>query len=345
MGVAVPEKYDGLGQTALEIGVVFEEMGRALYGGPYLACVGLAIPTLLHAGDDDACMSLLPADRRRRVRGDRRDSRGQRQLGRALDGHRSHLLRRRMAAHRCEKLRLGRGRRRSAIGDRATRGRGEPVRRARGRARRDGNPDNEALDLARPIAALSLQRISGHPGRHDPVRRRRSLTRSLDEALALLAAEQAGGAQACLEMCVDYAKTREQFGRVIGSFQAVAHTCVDMLQRVEFARSIGAVRRSPPASSRTATSRSQRGWQRRTAGRRSARWPWRRFTCTAASASPGSTTRTCTTVARSPVSISSAAPTTTIWLSPTASACSGRTRTANSPRRGYRQPGSITPLI
>jgi alkylation response protein AidB-like acyl-CoA dehydrogenase len=50
-----------------------------------------------------------------------------------------------------------------------------------------------------------------------------------------LAAEQAGGARRCLEMSTGYARTRFQFGRPIGSFQAVKHKCADMLVRVELA--------------------------------------------------------------------------------------------------------------
>src|SRR5690606_39185606 len=52
-----------------------------------------------------------------------------------------------------------------------------------------------------------------------------------------LACEQLGGAERTLEMAVDYAKTRHQFGRPIGSFQAIKHKCADMLVAVESARS------------------------------------------------------------------------------------------------------------
>jgi alkylation response protein AidB-like acyl-CoA dehydrogenase len=52
-----------------------------------------------------------------------------------------------------------------------------------------------------------------------------------------LAAEQVGGAQECLEASVSYAQERIQFGRPIGSFQAVKHKCADMLLEVESARS------------------------------------------------------------------------------------------------------------
>ncbi len=60
---------------------------------------------------------------------------------------------------------------------------------------------------------------------------------ALDVAAVALAAEQLGGAQACLEMTVGYVKERRQFGRPIGSFQAVKHTCADLLVLVEACRS------------------------------------------------------------------------------------------------------------
>jgi alkylation response protein AidB-like acyl-CoA dehydrogenase len=67
------------------------------------------------------------------------------------------------------------------------------------------------------------------------------LSAALDGVLALtvgaLCAEQVGGAQRCLETATEYAKTRLQFGRPIGSYQAIKHKCADMLVEVEFARS------------------------------------------------------------------------------------------------------------
>jgi alkylation response protein AidB-like acyl-CoA dehydrogenase len=59
----------------------------------------------------------------------------------------------------------------------------------------------------------------------------------LDLAVVALAAEQVGGAQKVLEMAVEYAKMRVQFGRPIGSFQAIKHKCTDMLLEVECAKS------------------------------------------------------------------------------------------------------------
>lgn len=64
-----------------------------------------------------------------------------------------------------------------------------------------------------------------------------ALQEILDRAVIALAAEQVGGAQRCLDMAVAYAKEREQFGRPIGSFQAIKHKCADMMIELESARS------------------------------------------------------------------------------------------------------------
>jgi alkylation response protein AidB-like acyl-CoA dehydrogenase len=61
-----------------------------------------------------------------------------------------------------------------------------------------------------------------------------------DRALAALACEQVGGAQTVLAMTVEYLNVRHQFGRPIGSFQAIKHRCADLLVEVESARSAAA---------------------------------------------------------------------------------------------------------
>ena len=85
---------------------------------------------------------------------------------------------------------------------------------------------------ARIEFASTPARLMGEEGGAAPV-----LSRTLDLAAVALAAEQVGGAQRCLDMAVDYAKTRIQFGRPIGSFQAIKHKCADMLLEVESAKS------------------------------------------------------------------------------------------------------------
>ncbi|MGH7785249.1 MAG: acyl-CoA dehydrogenase family protein [Candidatus Binatia bacterium] len=63
------------------------------------------------------------------------------------------------------------------------------------------------------------------------------LVRLIDRAKVALCAEMCGGAQKVLEMSVDYAKVREQFGKPIGSFQAIQHKCANMMVQVESAKS------------------------------------------------------------------------------------------------------------
>lgn len=91
------------------------------------------------------------------------------------------------------------------------------------------------LDLTRKLSRLTFR---GTPAtRISDKDIRDALSRALDFGVAMVAAEQVGGAQRCLEMSVSHAKTRLQFGRPIGSFQAIKHRCADMLVDVEFARS------------------------------------------------------------------------------------------------------------
>jgi len=94
----------------------------------------------------------------------------------------------------------------------------------------------ETLDLTRKVAALEF---AGTPGRliADESAAAGILERTLRLAAVALAAEQVGAAQKCLDMSVEYAKLRVQFGRPIGSFQAIKHKCADMLLEVELARS------------------------------------------------------------------------------------------------------------
>ena len=96
------------------------------------------------------------------------------------------------------------------------------------------------LDLTRRLAEIVLDgvrvpaaaRLGEAAGRGGAI-----LAETLDRASIALAAEQVGGAQRCLDLSVDYAKQRVQFGRPIGSFQAIKHKCADMMVLVESSRS------------------------------------------------------------------------------------------------------------
>jgi alkylation response protein AidB-like acyl-CoA dehydrogenase len=92
-----------------------------------------------------------------------------------------------------------------------------------------------SLDLTRTFALISFDDVHaelvGRAGAGESI-----LAAVGDIAHLALAAENVGGAERCLEMSVDYAKTRQQFGRPIGSFQAIKHLCAEMLIDVEGAR-------------------------------------------------------------------------------------------------------------
>jgi alkylation response protein AidB-like acyl-CoA dehydrogenase len=97
-----------------------------------------------------------------------------------------------------------------------------------------------SLDPTRSLARVvfddvevDASRVLGEPGRGFSV-----LTPALDAAAVAVSAELCGVAQRALELSVEHAKTRVQFGRPIGSYQAIAHRCADMLVQVESARSL-----------------------------------------------------------------------------------------------------------
>jgi len=220
----VPERYEGLGQGPVEAQIVFEEMGRALHAGPYFASVALATNALVCSGDETACRDLLPgvaagttiatlafaaATTAKRDRD-----------GWVLDGSKSLVPNGHVADLLLVAAQTDAGLSLFAVD--AT----------------DPGVESQALeslDLTRRLAALKFAgvraRLVGDDGCAADV-----VAATVDRALIALAAEEAGGAASCLEMSVEYAKQREQFGRPIGSFQAIAHRCVEMLQRVEFAR-------------------------------------------------------------------------------------------------------------
>ena len=93
----------------------------------------------------------------------------------------------------------------------------------------------DTIDMTRKQARLDLDgvraRAVGEPGNAWP-----ALAKALDQIGVCLSAEMVGGADRCLEMAVQYAKERVQFGRPIGMFQAVKHRCANMLLQVESAR-------------------------------------------------------------------------------------------------------------
>ncbi|HSJ72164.1 MAG TPA: acyl-CoA dehydrogenase family protein [Acidimicrobiia bacterium] len=95
-----------------------------------------------------------------------------------------------------------------------------------------------ALDATRPLGELSIDATVASHNRLTGADGSEIIRRACDVGVVAIAQEQVGGASRCLEMSVDYARSRYQFGRAIGSFQAVKHRCADMLVALEHARSV-----------------------------------------------------------------------------------------------------------
>jgi len=234
-GLALPEEHGGSGYGFLEQIVVLEEMGRALLCAPYFSSVVLAGNALVESGDEAAQKDLLPGiadgstiatlawvenpsdwgidalQMSAKRSGDGYVLDGKKTL--VLDGHTASLILVVAQADGGPSL--------FAI---------DPS--ADGVTRRK----LDTLDMTRKVASLELSGVSGRliGSEGDAAR---IVEKTLRLAAVALAAEQVGAAQKCLDMSVEYAKLRVQFGRPIGSFQAIKHKCADMLLEVESARS------------------------------------------------------------------------------------------------------------
>jgi alkylation response protein AidB-like acyl-CoA dehydrogenase len=231
-GLAIPEEYGGAGFSAVERGIALQEMGRALYDGPYLSTAVFAAELLLAMDDEAARAEFLPriADGSARVAVAFADRRGasvtatRRATGWVLDGSRG-VVPDAMTAD----LLLVVAAAPDGLGVFAVEPSAPGVRRV----------PLPSLDLTRQVADVTFDaapaRRIGPDGDASA-----GVSAGVDHALAALAAEQVGGALACLDMAVDYAKTRVQFGRAIGSFQAVKHRCADLLMRIDFAQAAAA---------------------------------------------------------------------------------------------------------
>jgi alkylation response protein AidB-like acyl-CoA dehydrogenase len=227
-GLMVNEHFGGSGLSVRELGVVFEEAGRSLGGEPVFAVAGLAIPLLLEAGGADACARWLPglcdgsllatviftdADGRWgpaqvEVRAD--DERLSGTAGFVVSAAEADLI-------------------------------FTPAWTAEGPAVFAVERGAPGVTVT-PLITLDQTRKQARVEFADApavrlVGAQNSLDRAYATSCALLACELVGVAARCLEMTAAYARERVQFGRAIGSFQAIKQKLADLLIRVESARS------------------------------------------------------------------------------------------------------------
>ncbi|MEW6471885.1 MAG: acyl-CoA dehydrogenase family protein [Actinomycetota bacterium] len=237
----IPEAYGGQGFSFVELVVVLEEMGRALLCAPYFSSVCLAANAIMNAGTEEQKQALLPGiaagetiatlaftepsgkwDANGITMEAASDGSGGYTLSGTkmfvLDGHTANLL---VVAAR-------------SAGSGGTEGISFFT--VEGDAPGLTRTALPTMDQTRKQAKLEFSNVPaqllGEEGAGWA-----ALSKTLDQAAVCLAAEQVGGAQKCLDMSVEYAKVRIQFGRPIGSFQAIKHKCADMLLEVESSKS------------------------------------------------------------------------------------------------------------
>ena len=237
-GMAIPEEYGGAGFSFLELGLVLEELGRFLTVSPFFASCVMAAQLLLAIDDESARKDYLPGIA----------------AGSLIA---SVALAEDSGSWRPEDVTTGAEERDGAW--RLT-GRKSYV--------LDGAVAGLLLVLARTIdgpAVFAVETTAGGPGglareplpTMDQTRKQARVTfdgtparllgtvagaeaalaTMLDRAAIALAADALGGTGKVLDMSVEYAKIREQFGRPIGSFQAIKHKCASMLVALESSRS------------------------------------------------------------------------------------------------------------
>ena len=230
--VHIPETFGGQGFSFAELAIIAEEMGRSLFCGPYFSSTVLGATAIMETASTAQKEELLPAI---------------------------------AAGERLAALAVAEGNGRwDADGIEATVREGKLT--GTKRFVVDGHIADLLIVVARePAGEISFHAVSADsPGiarrlleTLDPTRKlaqvdfddapttrlgvdvdgEAALSRIMDLAAVALANEMVGGAQWLLESAVEYAGLRTQFGRAIGSFQAIKHTCADMLMEVELAKS------------------------------------------------------------------------------------------------------------
>ncbi len=241
--VIVPEEYGGLGLSYVELIALMEVMGGALLCAPFFSSICLGGNALLVGGSEEQKKECLPGIAEGQTlatlafteSGGRWGASGIEATARReggeyiLSGKKSFVL----DGH-CADLLVVAARSAGTTGEAgislflvpsSTTGIERRALPSMDQTRRQA--EIELRDVRVPASARM-----GHEGQGWG-----ALCKTLDLAAVALAAEQVGGAQKCLDMSVEYAKTRVQFGRPIGSFQAIKHKCADMMVQVESARS------------------------------------------------------------------------------------------------------------
>ena len=236
----VPENYGGAGFGFVELSIVMEEMGHSLLCAPYFSSAVLAANAILNVGTEKQKLDLLPQIASGSIRAtlavtesSGRWNAAAVELVAETDGDEFTLQ-----GEKC------------FVVDGHTAGKIVVVARLEGSEGDDGISffvvDGDApgltksllktVDPTRKLARLEFNSVQAEP-LGEPGAGMGALTKTLDQAAIALSNEMIGGAQYLMDSTVEYSKVRMQFGRVIGSFQAIKHRCADMLLLLELAKS------------------------------------------------------------------------------------------------------------
>jgi alkylation response protein AidB-like acyl-CoA dehydrogenase len=241
----VPEKYGGAGFGPVELGIVMEEMGRSLLCAPYFSSTVLATAAILNAGNEEQKQALLPdmANGSTRATLAMTESNGlwdaegiqliaqEKDGGFSLSGEKSFVVDGHTANLIIVVARTKVARTKGATGS-------EGISFFTVRENASGLKKTllKSMDPTRKLARLEFSDVEAEL-LGDEALGFDAYQRTLDEAVIALASEMVGGAQYLLDSAIEYSKMRMQFGRVIGSFQAIKHKCADMLLELELAKS------------------------------------------------------------------------------------------------------------
>ena len=226
-GLIVPEEHGGVGQTLLDAALAAEMLGRSVAPAPFVGACVMAPLALMGAGSPAQQAQWLP-----------KLAAGELVAGVAVSEH---------AAGAREGAGI------SAANGRLTgkalfvldagsadlfvvADRDKGLHLVHGDAQGLGKIDLTTIDATRRVGELSFDNVEAEPlAARDPAA---ALRRMIDAGRVVLAADMLGAGERMIEKAVAYAEERRQFGRVIGSFQAVKHLCAEMIAELEPCRSL-----------------------------------------------------------------------------------------------------------
>ena len=227
-GTHLPEEYGGHGFGPTELGIILEEMGRTLYCGPFFSSAVMAGYALACFGDEAAKIEKLPQIAAGTTRATLvlDDLNHPSKVGRLIKANQAGVL------TGTAPIVLDGGSAQAFL---------IVARESAGLGLFELSPTSpgveitlqESIDMTRKIARLTLQSA---PGLRLGSVTEQGLYQFWDLISVALAHEMIGGAARLLNDTVEYTKGRYQFGRPIGSFQALKHRCADLLMSLEFAK-------------------------------------------------------------------------------------------------------------